>query len=40
MKASGGKTEISNLRNLPKLARDICETEAVKAEFADKKGRT
>jgi len=40
MKASGGKTEISNLRNLPELARQICESEARKAEAADRKGRT
>jgi len=40
MKAIGGKTEINNLRNLPKMARDICETEAIRAENADRKGRT
>jgi len=37
MKASGGKTELYNLRNLPELAEDICQTEAVRAEALDRR---
>jgi len=37
MKASGGKTELYNLRNLPELAEDICQAEAKHAEALDRR---
>ena len=37
MKASGGKTELFNLRNLPELVEDICQTEAKRAEVLDRR---
>ncbi len=35
--AKGGTTEVTNLRNLPQLAKDVCGTETRIAEAKDKR---